>query len=419
MTFQHHSPQHTCGQPRPSAVRLLLGQAVLFVLAAVACQTDVPLYGVEPAVQVRQQTDQADSAVKTVIAEFDTGNGVRNEVVEVLAEYAGGSKLLLSSDGQLWTVKGEQILSIRETDQALTPATQEEIFEEFESQGFEVHRTKHYVLVYNTSPIYIKWVGELFEGLHRRFSNFWKQKGLRLQEPRFPLVAVVFSDKASYLRYAQKDIGDSAKAMIGYYNMKSNRMVMYDLTGVDAIVPKGQRVASAAVINKLLSQPAAERTVATIVHEAVHQLSFNGGLQVRLADNPYWVSEGMAMFFEAPDPKSRVGWGAIGKVNYHNLRLFRRDISSRGANRLSEMITDDSKFQKSETAARFYPESWALTYYLMKTHTRDYVRYLKALTDLKPLDESSARQRLDLFVEHFGEPRELEQQYLRYITRLR
>ncbi len=365
------------------------------------------------------EIEDAVSEVQTVIAEFDTGNGVRNEIVEVLAEYAGGSRLLLTSDGQLWTVRGEQISSIRETDQQLVPATQDEIFEEFESQGFSVEKTKHYVLVYNTSPVYVKWVGELFEGLHRRFANYWKSKGFRLEEPRFPLVAVVFSDKASYLRYAQKDIGDSAKAMIGYYNMKSNRMVMYDLTGVDAIVPKGQRVASSAVINKLLSQPAAERTVATIVHEAVHQLSFNSGLQVRLADNPYWVSEGMAMFFEAPDPKSRVGWGAIGKVNYHNLKLFHRDLSSRGANRLTEMITDDSKFQKSETAAQFYPESWALTYYLMKTQSRDYVQYVKSLTELKPLGESTARERLELFIEHFGPPQELESRYLRYITRLR
>lgn len=368
-----------------------------------------------------EPTEDASQAVpvKTVIAEFDTGNGVTSEVAEVLGEYSGGSKLLLTGDGQLWTLRGEQIESIAETDAALQPATQDEILEDFKSEGFSVHSTKHYVLVYNTSPVYVKWVGELFEGLHRRFSNYWRSKGLRLEEPRFPLVAVVFSDKASYLRYAQKDIGESAKAMIGYYNMKTNRMVMYDLTGVDAIVPKGQRVASSAVINQLLSQPNAERTVATIVHEAVHQLSFNSGLQVRLADNPYWVSEGMAMFFEAPDPKSRVGWGAIGKINYHNLNLFRRDLASRSATRLSEMITDDSKFQKADTAAQFYPESWALTYYLMKTHSHEYVEYIKALSELRPLGETTSRERLELFKEHFGDPQELESQYVRYITRLR
>ena len=33
-----------------------------------------------------------------------------------------------------------------------------------------------------------------------------------------------------------------------------------------------------------------ERTVATIIHEATHQLAFNSGLQVRFADNPLVVA---------------------------------------------------------------------------------------------------------------------------------
>lgn len=364
-------------------------------------------------------TDEDEERVRTVFVEFDSGSGIKKQIAEVIAEYAGGSKLLLTSDGQLWTLRGEEIASIEDTDDEMQAATQDEIFAEFANQGFSVYQTKHYVLVYNTSEVYVKWVGQLFEGLHRRFANFWRSKGLKLDEPRFPLVAVVFSDKQSYLRFAREDIGESADAMIGYYNMKTNRMVMYDLTGVDAIVPKGQRVSSSAVISKLLSQPTAERTVATIVHEAVHQMSFNGGLQVRLADNPYWVSEGMAMFFEAPDRSSRAGWGSIGKINYHNLSLFRRNLAARGADRLTGMITDDSKFQKADTAPQFYPESWALTYFLMKTKSRDYVKYLSALKSLKPLGESTPRERLDLFKEHFGDPLQLESQYLRYVTRLR
>lgn len=372
------------------------------------------LVGIAPRATAGDQEE-----VKTVIAEFDAGNGVKKQIAEVIAEYAGGSKLLLTSDGQLWTLRGEEIVSIEDTDAEMQAATQDEILAEFADQGFSVYPTKHYVLVYNTSEVYVKWVGQLFEGLHRRFANYWRSKGLKLDEPRFPLVAVVFSDQQSYLRFARNDIGESADAMIGYYNMKTNRMVMYDLTGVDAIVPKGHRVSSSAVINKLLSQPAAERTVATIVHEAVHQMSFNGGLQVRLADNPYWVSEGMAMFFEAPDRTSRAGWGSIGKINYHNLNLFRRDLPSRRPDRLTEMITDDTKFQKAATAPQFYPESWALTYYLMKTQSRQYSEYLSALKSLKPLGESTPRERLDLFKQHFGDPQQLESQYLRYVTRLR
>ena len=38
----------------------------------------------------------------------------------------------------------------------------------------------------------------------------------------------------------------------------------------------------------------------------------NTGLQTRYADNPFWVSEGLAVFFETPDLRSKNGWNAIG-----------------------------------------------------------------------------------------------------------
>lgn len=367
--------------------------------------------------------EEAPTRYPTIFATFDDGAGENEHHCEVLSEYADGSRLLQTKDGRLWTLRGSEIKDTRPSDEALQPASKDEIFSQLKDEavrsgGFDVYKTRHYVVVYNTSAVYAKWVGNLFENLHKRFSNYWRSKGLKLDEPRFPLVAIVFRDKASYLRFAQADIGDSAKAMIGYYNMKTNQMVSYDLTGVNGLV-SGGRVRSTAMIEHVLSRPGAERTVATIVHEAVHQLSFNSGLQTRLAENPYWVSEGMAMFFEAPDPNNRIGWGAIGKINYHNLRLFRQSLRSREEDRLRLMLIDDDKFKKAQTAAQYYPESWALTYFLMKTRAKDYVAYVKELSKLEPLDATSPRDRLELFKEHFGELEELEPKFLRYITRLR
>ncbi|HAC89334.1 MAG TPA: hypothetical protein DCF63_01700, partial [Planctomycetaceae bacterium] len=203
----------------------------------------------------------------------------------------------------------------------MTPAQVIDLLKPELGSDFKYHQTKNYVIAYNTSDIYAQWIGQLFERLYRGFNNYWNTRRVRLTKPRFPLVAVVFSDKQSYLMHAKRDIGDSASSMIGYYNMNTNRMFMYDLTGVDGLVPASQKVTSQAVINQILSRPEAERTVATIVHEAVHQLAFNSGLQVRLADNPLWLSEGLAMFFEAPDLQSPQGW-KIGNVNYHNFYLL-------------------------------------------------------------------------------------------------
>ena len=70
-----------------------------------------------------------------------------------------------------------------------------------------------------------------FEELYRGFRNYWKSN-LELVEPQFPLVAVVFNSKESYLAYAEREIGDTAKAMIGYYD--SNQSYDHvDMTGVE------------------------------------------------------------------------------------------------------------------------------------------------------------------------------------------
>lgn len=345
---------------------------------------------------------------------------VRGEVVSELEE---GRILLLTEDGQLWTLEKDAIVSSSPSDTPFTPLTSDQIYEQFQQQlpgGFNVYKTRHYVLIYNTSEVYVKWVAELFEHLYRGFYNYWRSKGFRISEPRFPLVAVVFSNRPSYLVYAEREIGKSAEAMIGYYNMKTNRIVTYDMTGVDGVVPRGTRIASTAVIQQILSQPQAERTVATIIHEAVHQLAYNSGLQVRLADNPLWLSEGIAMFFETPDANNPKGWGAIGKVNPHNMRLFAQYVPQRPADSLLTLISQDQRLRSADTSSQAYPESWALTYYLMILKNKQFVAYLKELAEQPPLaGESSERERIDLFKKHFGaDLTELDKDLINFYRRM-
>jgi len=100
--------------------------------------------------------------------------------------------------------------------------------------GFTVHRTKRYVVCYNTSRAYAQWCGSLFERLYMAFTNYWTKKDLELSEPEFPLVAIVFGDKRSYTDFAKREVGDAAGKIVAYFSLQSNRMVMYDLTGVEA-----------------------------------------------------------------------------------------------------------------------------------------------------------------------------------------
>jgi hypothetical protein len=360
-------------------------------------------------------------APKTERISFKNSVTARDEVGEVLVESQDGGKLFLTADGQLWLLQPDEILAQAPSDQPLKPLSSEAISAELREElpdGFLVHKTAHFVLIYNTSETHARWVGDLFERLYRGFTNYWEGRGVKLKEPRFPLVALVFDSREAYLQYAEREIGASARAMIGYYNMQTNRIVTFDITGVQGLAVPGQRYSSSAMLIQLFSRPEAERTVSTIVHEAVHQIAYNSGFQVRLADNPKWVSEGMAMFFETPDVNNARGWGTIGKMNLYQLQQFRIYLQRRPSDSLTTLICDDSRFGNKETVADAYAESWALTYYLLKAHKEDYARYMKALAKLPPLGEENARQRVELYKEHIGDYRaKLDAQFVSFIRR--
>jgi hypothetical protein len=195
-------------------------------------------------------------------------------------------------------------------------------------------------------------------------------------------------------------------------------MIMYDLTGVDGMVPANEKVSSQAVINSILSQPQAERTVATIVHEAVHQLAYNSGLQTRLADNPLWLSEGLAMYFEAPDLSSPQGW-KLENVSRYNFINFLAYLPRRPGDSILRLIRDDERFKDPASVAVAYHESWALTFFLMKSRRKPLTDYMKDVASLEPLGEPNPRQRLEMFERHFGDLSKLDREFLNYVRNLR
>jgi hypothetical protein len=345
------------------------------------------------------------------------GESTREIAGKIEVEAADGGVMLLARDGGLWPVEKENIVSRRADAKAFAPLTSAELTKQLSAElpGFKTFQTQHYLIHYNTSPAYAKWVGSLFEGLHKAFYNYWSRRGAVLHEPEFPLVALVFDSQASFSKYAHAEIGERAGSIIGYYNLKTNRMVMCDLTGVEASSGVNDRNA-AARINQILSQPGAERTVATIVHEATHQLAFNSGLQVRFADVPFWVSEGIAIYFETPNLESTKGWRSIGSVNRVNLVNFRQYLTRRKPGSLELLLSDDKRFQDASTAGDAYAEAWALNYYFLQTKSEAYVKYLAALADQKPLIDVEPAERLKQFKQFFGdELSSVENEFLKYM----
>ena len=360
------------------------------------------------------------TAVERVLASID---GQQRELTgEVVMEDSTGGMLLQTDEGGLWPLPADKIRSRTSDSKSLTPLDKDQLAERLLDEmgpGFQVHDSKHYVVVFNTTRVYAKWSSSLLERLQRAFIAYWKKKGCDVYEPKAPLAVLVFSDRNSYLRHAKRELGAGAGNAIGYYSLFTNRIVMYDLTGMQQLRRQNSKRGTLHDITALLNQREARPLVATIVHEATHQISYNCGLQTRLADNPAWLSEGLAMFFETPDLGSNRSWSGIGKVNYSRWDLFRRNMNVGKERNLEALISNDERIKNSRSAVDAYAASWAWTYFLIKWHPKEYTAYLKQLAEKPVLALDDPQTRLTDFRAHFGEDlRALEEEFLRRMSRV-
>ena len=340
----------------------------------------------------------------------------------LVVEARDGGLMLLARDGVIWTIQPDELVGHTADDTPFEPLGRDELSKKILAElpaGFKVlHRPGHYMVFYDTSMGYAQWCGSLFERLYRGFNNYWKKKGFLLTEPEFPLVAVVFADKGSYVKFAQAELGDAAGSVIGYFSFRTNRMVMYDLTGLGRSNRTGRVSSSMSGINKLLSLPAAAQTTATIVHEATHQIAFNCGLHARYSDCPLWFCEGIALFFETPDLRNKKGWRTIGAVNTPRLARFRNYQRRRPHDSLSTLLGEDTRFRTADTSLDAYAEAWALTYFLLRQRPKQYIEYLKLLSAKKPLVWDTPETRRSRFEQIFGDLDKLNAEFLRYMNRV-
>lgn len=364
---------------------------------------------------------QTASALEHVLTNID--GQPRKLSGKVVVEDSVGSMLLETDDGALWPIHVDSIHSRTSDDKPLELLDKDALAQRLLSElgpGFQVHDAKHYVVVYNTTRTYAKWCSSLLERLQKGFLAYWKKRGCDVHEPVAPLAVLVFSDRNSYLHYAKRELGPGGTNAIGYYSFQTNRIAMYDLTGMQELRKQNTKRGRLSDITALLTQRAAEPLVATIVHEATHQISFNCGLQTRYADNPVWLSEGLAVFFETPDLSSNRSWSGIGKVNYSRWNLFRKNFSNGKVPLLKDLIATDDRIRNPATAVDAYAEAWAWNYFLITWHPKEYAAYLKTLAAKPRLTFDDPETRLADFRRHFGDDLgKLQKEFVRRMSRLK
>lgn len=340
---------------------------------------------------------------------------------EILLEAQDGGLMVRTTDGNIWMLQPDEVKakkSIARPFKGMKPDTAaKQIISQLpkSTTPYRFMKAKNYAVVYNTTPAFANWVKSLYLRLNVGFKGYWKNQGVELKESDVPLCVIIFKSKKEFDDYSIATLGSVQGSALAYYNMKSNQVVMYDLTGTAQF--SGRRVTSSQQINAIFQRPEAEPMIATIIHEAVHQIAFNSGLQKRFAPCPFWLNEGLAMYFEVPDLKSKRGWNAIGQVNNMRLRQLRKMLSGDQSNFFDAIIQGDQKFREPEQILNSYAEAWAMTYFLMKRKPKELGAYLKQLNASQLLSEPDEEQRVALFEKHFGKVADVKAECFRFILK--
>lgn len=307
---------------------------------------------------------------------------------------------LLQRDGRLSSFHMDDVTDCSEIDPRFRPFSSLDLRDRLQMEfgrDFEAKATSHYIVVARKGTAARH--AALFEQIYRQCHLYFIARGFRMDEPEFPLVAVVFPDQVSFAKHCRSEGATPQAGLVGFYLSTSNRVALYD------------RAAT--------GQSTENDVDETVIHEATHQVAFNTGIHSRIGQNPQWVVEGLATLFEADGVRVRqVAANVSDRINPERLDWFHKyRRQRRPAGSLEAFVRDDGLFKRAPLDA--YSQAWALTFYLVESRPVEFARYLKAIAARDPLTRYDADARLNDFRDAFGKDLEsIENGMLRFHDRL-
>ncbi len=352
-----------------------------------------------------------------------TSELVGREIADFRVRAGNGKYMLEDEFGEIRILPQSNVASIEPapdvTAKELRQRYERRLLDEF-GAGFNVKSTEHFVFVSDASESYVDWCGRLFESLEEGFRLYARRNGLELTDRGEPLIVVIFARQTEFIRYAAVETGAPDK-LAAYYNMQTNRVALYDLSNVEGsgVSTQTRRRRSTLVeTREILSRPNAAFNVATVVHEATHQIAFNRGVFLRTGPVALWTAEGLSLVFETPNGHAtQGGWGFRGSFpkNTRMINLFREKIDSM-EDPFRTIVAQEKFYQNLEGS---YAASWALFYYLYKKNPAALSKYMRHIAEKSPCTVYPAQERLKDFEEFFGDDWEkLDSAVKRYVKRL-
>ena len=195
-------------------------------------------------------------------------------------------------------------------------------------------KTTHYVGIGDAPTPQRESAVKLCEALASTYQKHFTEKGFETTLPKDPMIVVVLANRNSYAAFIGEPVSEDDG---GFYDVEANYLVTCDAK-------------------------AARTNTFTLVHEAMHQLTYATGLLSRAGDVPVAISEGFGTYAETWTLRNPVMGG------FNHLRL---DALSRAAKSdwigVERLLANDDVFSKEETRQVAYAEAWLLIHTLLNT----------------------------------------------------
>jgi hypothetical protein len=339
-------------------------------------------------------------AVHTAIADTTTGQcfKIRDENGETMVcrlhGQFGDKAVLVLPDGRLGIPN-----MLVPTTEPFRPFTADELLVRLRQDrlaDFHVLQTAHYLILYQSSHSFAEQSSRWLENLYRRLLDVFREHKIPVHEAEFPLVAVIYRNEAQFR--ASKAVEPEVQAL---YEIYTNRIFFYESSDHDQIAP----------------EVSALRKPQTVVHEGTHQVLQNIGVHPRLSAWPIWLVEGLAEYCATPASSRNGGkptWDGLGMISGLHLATIHeledplsvgiqgRDARSHTPVREPGKPLVESLIRKTQLTPTEYALAWAMTHYLAFKREDDFVVYLKAMSQIPPLESRSPEEHVAAFQKAFG-----------------
>jgi len=299
----------------------------------------------------------------------------------------GSSLVIQQPDGRLVT---RPISEVKKTDKPFEGIDRKELEERLQEEhpGFRTFTSRHFIFVYNTSNEFAQGTMRIMESMLPGVMAHAKRQKIDVHDPEVPLVVIMFATEREYKDFAQLPDG-----VVAYYDTIENHVVMYEK-------PTQTPFKWDLYIRQAIS---------TISHEGAHQILHNIGVQQRLSRWPMWISEGIAEYYAPTQFGKRMRWKGAGDIN--DMRMFELEsyLKARDATQADGTMVDDTVGAGSLTSTG-YASAWALTHYLATRKKLEFDKFMKKVSELRPLEgaidrgnDGKVSSNQEVFKEHFGD----------------